>query len=74
MTINEVIAAINARTHIENGYTVDPSNPPSHYFVDDFAGTYDISNTEAERIAEKAANLEEFEAIWENETFWRDEA
>ncbi|MFB2530730.1 hypothetical protein ACEYYA_01015 [Paracoccus sp. p3-h83] len=43
-------------------------------FGADFAGNYDISNDEADRIADRANSLAEFEAIWENETWWRDES
>lgn len=34
---------------------------------------FDISETEAERIAEKAANEAEFVKIWENECWWTDD-
>lgn len=42
-------------------------------FGTDFAGFYDISNAEADRIADRANSLAEFEAIWENECWWTDE-
>lgn len=42
-------------------------------FGNDFAGYYDISNAEADRIAARANSLAEFEATWENETWWTDE-
>ena len=57
MTIAQIIEALNAR---------------NNSFGTDFAGHYDISRTEAERIAVRANSLEEFEAIWNNETDWKD--
>ena len=58
MTLNEMTHAMNAT---------------SPTFGTDYAGTFDISRDEAERIAERAASVAEFEAIWENENWWTDE-
>lgn len=58
MTITQLIDALNEKHE--------------NRFGNDFAGFYDISRDEAERIAEKAASADEFEAIWENEGWWRD--
>ena len=58
MTINEIAAAKNDAT--------------LGTFGTDFAGHYDISITEAARIAEKSTSLAEFELIWENEGWWKD--
>lgn len=58
MTRNEIAALKNAATEGQFGA--------------DFAGYYDISNDEADRIAERANSLAEFEAIWENQGWWRD--
>ena len=63
MTINQIVDAINTRA-ITNGKT------PT--FGTDFSGHYDISATEAQRIAARANSLDEFEAIWNNKTDWRD--
>jgi len=62
-TLNAIAAELNAR-QIENG---------GAGFSNDWAGFYNISDDEARRIAERADNLSGFEAIWENETDWRDE-
>lgn len=43
-------------------------------FGSDYAGFFDISTSEAERIAERASSADEFEAIWETEDWWTDEA
>jgi len=60
MNIEEIITAKNVAT--------------DGAFGTDFAGYYDISATEAERIAARATSLDDFEAIWENENWWQDEA
>lgn len=41
-------------------------------FVNDWAGRFDISLPEAERIAARASNAAEFIAVWENEDWWID--
>lgn len=38
------------------------------------AGRFDISDEEAQRIAERAKTGAEFVSIWENEDWWTDEA
>jgi hypothetical protein len=35
---------------------------------------FEISRTEIARIGEKAANPAEFQRIWENESWWADDA
>ena len=37
------------------------------------AGRFDISDKEAQRIAERAKTGAEFVGIWENESWWTDE-
>lgn len=37
-----------------------------------FTAMFDISDAEAERIAEKCETAAEFQAIWENEDWWAD--
>lgn len=64
MTINELIAELNARVN-ENGET--------QHFAGDFAGRYDISATEAARIAEAVSSADEFENVWENTDWWTDD-
>lgn len=61
MTLNEMTAALNARTD-EYGDTL--------HFGSDYAGVYDISRDQAERIAAKSNSVEDFESIWENEDWW----
>jgi hypothetical protein len=41
-------------------------------FLDDYAAMFDISDNEAQRIAEKSASYVEFLEIWENENWWQD--
>lgn len=60
MTLNEMTAALN--------------EAKEGRFGNDYAGFFDISNDEAERIAAKSNSADEFEAIWENEDWWTDEA
>lgn len=60
MTLTEITAAKNLAT--------------GNTFGTDFAGHYDITISEAERIATRAASLDEFEAIWSGEDWWRDAA
>lgn len=60
MTITELVAELNART--------DEYGDAMHF--GGFAAHYDISDEEAERIAARATSVAEFEAIWENETWW----
>lgn len=59
MTITEITAALNEEM---NGA-----------FGTDFAGHFDISDDEAERIAERAVSVAEFKEIWENEAWWTDD-
>jgi hypothetical protein len=40
----------------------------------DWAGVYDMSESEAERIAAVAVDDIDFEEIWETESWWRDGA
>ena len=58
MTINEIAAAKNEVT--------------SGAFGTDFAGFYDLSKAEADRIAFVSKSLDEFEDIWANEDWWKD--
>lgn len=58
MTINEMTAAFAAEGHFANG---------------DYAARFNISDTEAERIAEKSSSTADFVRIWENEEWWRDQ-
>lgn len=64
MTLNEMTAALNARTD-EHGERMR--------FGTNYAGFFDISDEEAERIAARASSADEFIAIWENEDWWADE-
>lgn len=41
-------------------------------FGTNYAGYYDISNTEAERIASRAEDVEDFEMIWAGQSWWID--
>lgn len=38
----------------------------------DWVGAFDISDNEAERIANKAKTASQFEKIWQNEDWWKD--
>ena len=40
--------------------------------VVDWAGVYDISKSEATRIATRSGSADDFERIWSDETWWRD--
>ena len=40
--------------------------------INDIAGRFDISDTEAKRIAANASNEAEFIKIWENDDWWTD--
>ena len=40
--------------------------------ITEIAARFDISDDEAERIAEKAETETDFVAIWENEDWWTD--
>ncbi len=60
MTLNDIAQLLNAR---------DGSTDPI-----DWAGVYDISEAEAERIAAASKSDIEFEEIWENERWWLDSA
>lgn len=40
----------------------------------DYWATHDISESELERIAERARSVEHAQAIWENDDSWRDAA
>lgn len=57
MNINEMITAMNE---------ISP-------FAGDFAAHYDISTSEAERIAEVSDSPTQFVKIWENEDWWIDQ-
>jgi len=41
-------------------------------FGGDYAGFYDISTTEAERIASRADDADDFENIWAGQSWWLD--
>ncbi len=62
-TLNAIVDEIKARQEAADDFSG---------FINDWAGRYDISNAEAERIATRAANLADFEAIWSNEDWWTD--
>jgi len=42
-------------------------------FGSDYAGYFDISYDEAERIAEKCETAEQFHNVWADEDWWTDE-
>lgn len=63
MNLIDMTRAIEARQIEAEGFST---------FGGNYADHYDISNMEAERIAERANSVEEFEAIWSNESWWRD--
>ena len=58
MTRHEIAAAKNEATE--------------GHFGTDFAGHYDISADEADRIAARSNSLAEFETIWESSDWWTD--
>lgn len=62
MTLNEMTAALNDRT--------DEYGDKLH-FGGDYAGRFDLSNEQAERIAEKSESADDFIRIWENEDWWQ---
>lgn len=39
-------------------------------FINDWAGYFDITNEQAERIADRAESAADFKRIWENEDWW----
>lgn len=41
--------------------------------IKDIAGRFDISDTEADRIADAVESEAEFIAVWENHNWWTDE-
>jgi hypothetical protein len=41
--------------------------------INDIAGRFDISNKEADRIADAVENEAEFIKVWENTDWWTDE-
>jgi len=41
-------------------------------FGSDYAGFYDISETEARRIAARSEDVEDFENVWSGQVFWLD--
>jgi len=59
-TLNEMAQMIDARMKADGGAG----------FVNDWAGFFDITPEQAERIAEKAGSAEKFERIWQNENWW----
>ena len=61
MTIHEMTAALNDRTD-ENGGRL--------HFTGDYAGMFDISTEQAERIAAKADSAADFIRIWESDGWW----
>lgn len=58
MTLNEMTQALN---EMKQGR-----------FGTDYAGFYGISIVEADRIAERAESAEQFEDIWESDSWWKD--
>lgn len=56
MTLNDMTAALNE----------------TMAFGTDYAGFFDISEAEAERIASRCESADDFRRIWENESWWRD--
>jgi hypothetical protein len=56
MTLNEMTIALNATRN----------------FGTDYAGVYGISDSEAERIAERCSTAADFEIIWNNSDWWTD--
>lgn len=48
-------------------------NEENPNFGDNYAGYFDISHSEAARIAARAATVEEFVEIWENDDDWCDD-
>jgi len=68
MTLNDIANAINERNAAENE-AVD-NNLTSNHSADSWLDRYGLGVDQAERIAERANTLDEFEDIWENETWW----
>ena len=59
-------------TPLEDTYAL--FSPGSERFLDavDFAGRYQVSRTDARRIALESGSAEVWERTWKDETWWRD--
>jgi hypothetical protein len=62
-TLSEIAAELNDRMRADGGAG----------FGNDWAGFYDISDEEAQRIAERSKNAAEFEARWQDADWWTDD-
>ena len=62
-TLSIIAAELNDRIKADGGAG----------FGNDWAGFYDISDAEAQRIAGKSKNAAEFEAAWQNSDWWTDD-
>ena len=61
-TLIKIAAELNDRIKADGGSG----------FINDWAGFYDISDAEAQRIADKSKNADEFEAAWQHADWWTD--
>ena len=59
-------------TPLEAAYTAHAPGSPAFLAAVDFAGRYQVSDTEARRIALESESAAVWERTWKDETWWKD--